>query len=163
MFHCTSVWKNIWVDALTHQCRQCDLSSQWTRLSHLLFIQWHMSTGHRLTLSSLFLASHVNTLNYNTKIILSPLVGTIKVACECRMTSESNVVHFEKTGKTLRLHQVFKTLDGFEDKRRRCFERSESICLVKKKYNKSHSVALCSSSLLRHVSVVSLFRENRKI
>lgn len=75
-----------------------------------------MSTGHHLTLSSLFLSSQINTFNYNTKIILSPFVGTIKVACKCRMTSDSNIVHFEKTGK-IQLHQMFKTLDGFEDKR----------------------------------------------
>lgn len=66
MFHCTSVLKSRGV--LTHQCRQRVLFSQRARLGHLLFIQWHESTGHRLTLSNFFLPSQINRLDFKINL-----------------------------------------------------------------------------------------------
>lgn len=66
MFHCTSVLKSC--DMLTHQCRQRVLFSQRARLGHLLFIQWHESTGHRLTLSNLFLPSQTNISDFKINV-----------------------------------------------------------------------------------------------
>lgn len=152
MFHCTSVWKNIWVDALTHQCRQCDLSSQWTRLSHLLFIQWHMSTGHRLTLSSLFLASHINTFNYNTKISLSPLVGTIKVACKCRMTSESNMFILRRLEKHYNFTRCLKHLTVLKIKGDGALKGQKVFVWSKKKKNTTKVTHCWDMFLLSHCS-----------